>query len=509
MHSRISSAARLAGILLLSEALLAQQPSFKSGVELVQADVVVVDAGGRHVRGLKAADFSVWDRGKPQTVATFEEVSHERPPAAPAAADPARPVRLDVGSNRTARASRLAVMVVDDLHIYKGRTERARKIARSVVNDLGADASMAVLFTSRERNTQVTEDRSVLLAAIDRIQGRQSVRRPHQAVDAQTAPGLDPEMSTENMLAAIDKVQDTDLQQFVENLAQYKTLQDAARLLGTGDARRKAFVLISEGIAKDLSGIFGAMSSPGDLPTGGVAYATTNNPAATTVLAPTRYHDASLIEMMESMRRSNVVTYAQAQDGLTIMAEATGGLAVTDTDDFTSGLRRIIADLDHYYLLGFYPADPRGKGYRPLEVSVRNHPDWKVRSRRGYRPGPSRPPANTDPLVELSAGVLPKPDLPMRIFAAVFPGDRKVARVAAAIEITAPAKTLLGPDARLHDEVSYGVLVIDEKKAKVTSLTRRAARVVLRPRASGPEMPADVSYQIPMATAREIGIVLK
>ena len=52
----------------------------------------------------------------------------------------------------------------------------------------------------------------------------------------------------------------------------------------------------------------------------------------------------------------------QAQHGLEIMSEASGGFAVTNTDDFTAGLKRIVEDLDHYYLLGFYPADTEGQG---------------------------------------------------------------------------------------------------------------------------------------------------
>ena len=59
-------------------------------------------------------------------------------------------------------------------------------------------------------------------------------------------------------------------------MTQYKTLQDAARMLGAGDARRKAFVLLSEGIGKDLSGLFGAMAPPGEAPQGGAAYAAGN-----------------------------------------------------------------------------------------------------------------------------------------------------------------------------------------------------------------------------------------
>ena len=148
---------------------------------------MVVDKDGKHIRGLKAADFAVLDRDKPQTIATFEEVSHERPREAAPAPLLTRPARLDVGNNQTARSDRLVVMVIDDLHIYKGRTERAQDIARQIVSQLGPQASMAVLFTSANRNTQVTEDRAELLAAIDTLRGRQSVRRPHQARDDQTA----------------------------------------------------------------------------------------------------------------------------------------------------------------------------------------------------------------------------------------------------------------------------------------------------------------------------------
>ena len=531
---------------LLSTALPAQtsqQPTFRSGVELVQVDVVVVDKDGKHIRGLKATDFAVLDRDQPQTIATFEEVSHERTRAAAPAPLLTRPARLDVGNNQTARSDRLVVMVIDDLHIYKGRTERAQDIARQIVSQLGPQASMAVLFTSANRNTQVTEDRAELLAAIDTLRGRQSVRRPHQARDDQKAPAGDPEQDALARLDAIGKAQEVSLQQFSDNMTQYKTLEDAARILGSDDARRKAFVLVSEGIGKDLTGVFDRALTPCEA----------NCPACPC------FHDRALGVMMESLRRSSVTTYAidprghvspqalaleafpgppglgddpatggfrwnnpirQAQDGLTIMTEATGGFAVTDTDDYTSGLHRIIEDLDHYYLLGFYPSEPgrttgflaglaraagSGSDYRPLEVKVRDHPDWTVRSRKGYRPGGApAAPVNKDPLVALAAGVLPKPDLPLRLYATVFPGERKLATITAAIEITAPTKALLGPDAKLHDQVSYGVLVVDEKKTKVTSRTNLAARIALKPRVAvpspedDPNMPSLVAYQIPL-----------
>jgi hypothetical protein len=309
-------------------------------------------------------------------------------------------------------------------------------------------------------------------------------------------------------------------------MTQYKTLQDAARILGADVVARKAFVLLSEGIGKDLTGMFEGSGTPCQ--------------AQALSMCPC-YHDLALSDMMESLRRANVTTYAidprghvapqdlaieafpdlvtglnddpatggfrwnnpirQAQDGLTIMAEATGGFAVTDTNDFTSGLQRIIEDLDHYYLLGFYPSEPQGKGYRPLQVKVPGHPEWLLRFRKGYRPGgPPTVMTNDDPLVALAAGVLPKTELPLRLFATAFPATRRLALVAAALEIAAPAKALLNPvDGKLHDEVSYGVLVVDDRRTKVTSRTNLAARIALKPRSSGEDMPDSVSYQIPMA----------
>ena len=239
-----------------------QQTTFRTGVEV---DVVVVDKDGHSAEGLTADDFTILDRKKPQKIATFDEVARRRP--AEAAAPVMIPsVRLDVSSNQTAHADRLVVLVVDDLHTYKERTERARGIARKVIADLGAQASMAVLFTSQEHSTQVTPESARLLAAVDTMKGRQSWPRPHQASDEQTGAGVAPEDSMEVALGKVQQSQDTRVQDLFENLTQYKTLQDAARMLGAGEARRKAFVLVSEGIGKDRSGIFCAMAPTGGIP---------------------------------------------------------------------------------------------------------------------------------------------------------------------------------------------------------------------------------------------------
>jgi VWFA-related protein len=496
------------------------QPTFRSRADLVQVDVVVVGRDGAPIRGLKAQDFVLRDRGTPQAIVTFDEMSHERlPPAAPDVLP--RGVKRDVGSNQTGQANRLVVMVVDDLHIYRERTDRAKEIARKVLAELGPQSSMAVLFTSGQHSTQVSGDLGVLSAAIETLKGRQSWRRPHPATDAQRGARLDPEMTAEQQLAVIGKTQEAKLQDFFENLTQYKLLQDAARMLGSGDARRKAFVLLSEGIGKDLHGVFDAEITQCET-------MCSNCPC---------YHEIALRQAMESMRRSNVATYAidprgkveskdlmlecspsppgfmgrdpcsqglsdfesavrQAQSGLAIFSEASGGFAVTNTDDFTGGLDRIVSDLDNYYLLGFYPSDPKGKNYRRLDVRVPGHPEWTLRFRHGYMPG-GEPPKNSLPMVALSAGVLPKNDVPMRLAATALPGATAgLTRLALALEVTAPVAPLRDPDGRLRDTLKYEVLVVDEKKARVRSMGGLEGKLQLSPSGRPEDMPAAVAYLV-------------
>ena len=522
--------------LSLAAAIVAQAPqppTFRARADLVQVDVVVVDEKGDPVRGLTATDFALFDRKMPQAIVNFDEVSHARPVAAAGVLAPPPIVAQDVSSNQTVQAGRLVVMVIDDLHIYKERTARAKEIARRVLDDLGHQSSMAVLFTSGERSTQVMQDRARLVAAVETLRGRQSWRRPTPAIDQQRSRNIDPQASPEQQLAVIHEAQDAKVQNFFDNMAQYKTLQDAARLLGGGDARRKAFVLISEGIGKDLTGLFGAMAPAGAAPEGGVDYAMTGNLAASTKVNP--YHDFALIDMMEALRRANVATYAidprgkveskdlarecfppppgrdpcsegltdwhslvrQAQQGLDIVSQASGGFAVTNTDDFASGLKRIVDDLDHYYLLGFYPADTTGKGYRPVDVRVPGHPGWKLRFRHGYMPGGPKDEKSTEnEMVALSAGVLPKTDLPLRLAAIAMPGNGATARIALALEVTAPTRLLEERDGRLRDTLKYEVLIVDEKKAKVRSVRGLEGRITLSANAAAGAAPDAASYQV-------------
>jgi Ca-activated chloride channel family protein len=67
-------AAALAVAGALSAALLAQEPTFKSGTEIVSLFVTVADAQGRLVPDLTKDDFEIYDNDKPQPIIYFENV---------------------------------------------------------------------------------------------------------------------------------------------------------------------------------------------------------------------------------------------------------------------------------------------------------------------------------------------------------------------------------------------------------------------------------------------------
>ncbi len=506
------------------------QPVFRSSTELVEVDVVVVDKAGNPVHGLTRDDFVVTDRKKPQSVETFQEIRRDDETADVSSMPPAT-THVDIASNTTARSGRLVVLLLDDLHIFRGRSDTAKMIAKKVVTDLGPASSMALIQTSGEHNVEVTDDRSRLMDAIDKFQGRHPYRRPIEACDPKFIPIN--EDGTPSSTGC-------DQMEFGQDLMFYQSLQNAAKILGGNDRRRKAFVLVSENLAKDLSGIFQvsvppatAIDASGAMTSGQGAAALASVPTQ-----PANQHDNALLDMMEALRKAGVAVYSidprgevssqklmeecspvwggiddaclggdqlpdwyawprLAQHGLEIMSEASGGFAVTNTNDFTSGIGRILSDLDNYYLLGFYTPDLKSTGYRALDVKVKGRSDLTLRFRRGYQITPA--PADTkkaDPLTELIGGALPKSDLPMRLHAIPMPYSNKEARVAVAMEISVPRKTMQASDQQLLDQILFGVFAIDLKGAKVRERFGWGAQIALRARPGVKDLPDRVTYEI-------------
>ena len=110
------------------------RPTFRVGVDLVQVDVVVLDADGNPVHGLTKDDFVLIDGNLPQPIATFAELIHDRPPAQ--VFPPGLP--LDVASNQSAKSG-------------SARNARARRPAFSQAHGGGEVAGPAGRERTRRR----------------------------------------------------------------------------------------------------------------------------------------------------------------------------------------------------------------------------------------------------------------------------------------------------------------------------------------------------------------------
>src|ERR671914_2138634 len=94
---------------------IAQQPTFKVSVNVVDVDVTVRDAAGNFVTGLAAEDFEVFEDGKPQTIQTFSYIELPAQKRTSFTFE-GRPVAADVRSNRDVESGRVYIILLDDLN---------------------------------------------------------------------------------------------------------------------------------------------------------------------------------------------------------------------------------------------------------------------------------------------------------------------------------------------------------------------------------------------------------
>src|SRR5262249_33778090 len=118
---------------------LAQQPQFKSGVQLLTIDASVRDKGGNAVADLTASDFTVTIDGKPRTV-VFAQYSHTEPATIVGSKDPS------VGSYETnassgSSAGHVVVFVIDRDALASGAERPILASAAAMLEGLsGADS---------------------------------------------------------------------------------------------------------------------------------------------------------------------------------------------------------------------------------------------------------------------------------------------------------------------------------------------------------------------------------
>ena len=426
-----------AGIVVSLAALAAQTPSPQQPTFRVEANFVRVDVyptqNGQPVLDLRAEDFDVLEEGRPQRIETFE---HVRIRAAGALAE-----RVEPNNQRESDAmaadprNRVFVLFLDTSHVEVGAS---RSVTRPLVAFLDRvigqgdlvgvmtpDMSAADLVLARKTTTiEGILTRYWYWGERDQL----APRDPEEIEYQQCYPGFgpDPNCSDDDRGVA---------EEMIARRRERRTLdalEDLVVHLRGLREERKAILVVSDGwklfgsnpaLARRLyCAVPGTPEVFVDPRTGRIATRDQRNPQeggrskcdGDRLRLSQLDDDRQFRNVLDAANRANASFYSVDPRGLAVfdtpmepgrplslsadaaqlrnrllslrmLADATDGFAVVGSNDLEAGLKRIVADLNSYYLLGYYSDSGKLDGkFRSITVRVKR-PGVDVRARRGYR----------------------------------------------------------------------------------------------------------------------------
>jgi len=372
-------------LLIVSAGLAAQnqtrapqpEPVIRISVTLVQVDAVVTDSRGRQVTDLKAEDFEVRQDGNPQKITNFSyvPVSGFRIASAPAAPGrgPATPLRPE-------QVRRTMALVVDDIGIsYESSLTIRQTLKQYVETQMQPGDLAAIVRTGAGMGAlqSFTSDRRQLLAAIERVrwnpQGRVGVE---SFAPAGRNRGMGPgafrieAMRNENLT--------------VDSLASLEYIVGGLRAL----PGRKSMVVFSENIRilrrDGMQRILESLRKLTDAANRSSVVIYAVDPRGLPVLAATAADALTSGRSANALQRGRTFGYRASQDGLDFLAEETGGLFLSDTNDLSGAMARVLEDQQGYYLLGYTPGEETfNRKFHSIQVRLKR-PGLDVRSRNGF-----------------------------------------------------------------------------------------------------------------------------
>lgn len=503
-----------------------QLPRFRAGANLVRVDAYV-SKDGVALTDLKAEDFTVYEDDKPQQVESFELITARPPNPQSERRDPTNVRDMQQQAQDSAR---LFTLFFDRWNVQLSGSYHARKpIIDTLDKVIGPDDLIGVMTPEMSPSSITYSKRtgSIERAVTDTWYwgAKYTLQRKPQedAILACYPPG---------------NGKDSDLAgKMIARLREEETLRAldglVAHLEGLRPERKFVMVFTEGWTLFRADPTLSRTTEDGRVPaqdplrvnplTGGIAKQgdedTTRSYGAMTIEACDRLrtmlaysdHEMEFRQLLQRANRANVSFYPidarglvvfdtpielgvppsldaawlrERYNGLRDMASQTDGQVVLDTNDVSSAMQKVFADVGSYYLLGYYSTNQKLDGrFRRIRVEVKRK-DIDVRARPGYlapteaearaagvainRPGakPSPPPTVTRALDALAPA---RGNLPVRVQAI---GARNSIR--AVVELD-PAT------AKLQEWMSGGTLrlTFEPERAAGTSATMPSQTVTV------------------------------
>ncbi|MEZ5345829.1 MAG: VWA domain-containing protein [Pyrinomonadaceae bacterium] len=385
----------------------------KITTSLIQVDVSVTDSRGRIVSDLTPDEIEIYENGKKQEITNFSFISAESTES-----NPVRQTKTKDGlllpPARTAlkpeQIRRTIALVVDDLTLSFESMYYVKRALRNFVEEQMQDGDLVAIIKSSGGAgalQQFTNDKRKLLSTIEKI--KWSIRGSGKI------SAFEPYYVAQGDLDELEENEDLGPRHKEESLDDFRASAFSTGTLGAVRyvvkgmdelPGRKSIMLLSDGFSIFGKGGNGFVDSTrilervrkliDDANRSSVVIYTMDARGLQTLgftaadslgiigLSPdSKPINPHRLETLSKDRRDKLF---DSQEGLTMLAEETGGLAIRNTNDLNGGIRTMLKD-QSYYLIGYQPDsetfNPETRKFNKLDIRV-TRKDLNVRFRSGF-----------------------------------------------------------------------------------------------------------------------------
>jgi VWFA-related protein len=341
----LSPRSALALVPLALGALAAQdQPTFRTGTNLVRVDVSVIDRAGNPVTSLMADDFEVREDGRLQTITSFKLIEANGQPTD----DFSLPIRGPLHAAAEAARDDVRVFLIfwDEYHIgeHTSAVFAREGFKRVMLGAFGPTDLVAIMDQlTLTDSIRFSRDRRALADQVHALKGRRGVYFARSAVEEEQ----------------MRNARGTGGLEMLRSQVTVSAMKSAVAYLGRLRQGRKSLIVISETLGR-MSNVREEYDAMGDL--------------------------------MRTANDSNTAIYVVDPRGFTgnmssssplaTIAYGTGGQPLI-SNDIPSGFSRVVKQSSASYLLGYATEVPADGRFHEIKVRVRR-PGVDVRSRAGY-----------------------------------------------------------------------------------------------------------------------------
>jgi VWFA-related protein len=493
-----------------------QQPPAPRASGTVQAettailvDVVVRDRKGQPVTDLTSNDFELYEDGILQEIGALTRYTSDadaaavtsttpapsatttavKPPAqltpepvialvfdrlTPEARVVARKAALGYVGERAQTEGRIAVFGIDlSLLTYQSYTRDAGLLKKAIA-DVGV-RSIAQFESHTEKARELAQQAAGAAGSMSALQagGQGAGQAAQSGAGAGAADAMFAQMQ-QRTLETFDMLE-RDEQGLSTTNALMAVVNSMRELPG-----RKSVVVFSEGVAipANVAARFRSVIDTANranvsiyaMDAGGLrAESTTQqtadsvNAAAARTLRRNPTADVVGAPMTEALERNEDTLRRDPHSGLGQLSDETGGVLIGNTNDLTSGLKRIDQDMRNYYMLSYVPKNDKFDGkFRAITVKVKRG-GVNVASRKGYYAVRSAGPMpvmtyEARPLALLDSTPFPNA-FPTRAAALKFPESTGAELTPMLVSVPASAITFVTSEDKTSYKAEFTILV--------------------------------------------------